>query len=328
MKTICYYHNDADGILSAAIVNHNVEGKKVFIKSDYGIKIDWELIEPDDVVYIVDFSFPPYEMDTMCLAAEKVVWIDHHISAIKKWEEHLREMRLKYPDFPDIEGIRTVGISGCQNTELYFRKDIPEWYNGSKNSRLVETIGTFDVWNKKNPYVSFDDAINCMLGMLERGLGPESEEFDLYFSLSYNAGNSPIADVLLTDALIDDGKIVQKYLDNYQNKKISESAFETILFGKKTIAVNCLLSGSQPLQEKYREGCFDLMCVYHFDGKLWKYSFYTEKDNVDCSFIAISLAKDDTKIGGGHKKAAGCSLTKNIFDNRIPILEETAKDMD
>ena len=33
MKTICYHPDDADGILSAAIVNYYVKGEKTFISS-------------------------------------------------------------------------------------------------------------------------------------------------------------------------------------------------------------------------------------------------------------------------------------------------------
>lgn len=322
---ICYYHNDADGIISGALVNYFLKGKKKFIKAEYGMKIDWEMIGTSDSVFVVDFSFPPHEMEKLCLLAENVVWIDHHVSAIKDWEDNVSSMKNVFPDYDgNIDGIRKIGESGCQLTEQYFaekflKNGIPQWHNDSVNSKLVEMIGTYDVWNKENEYVNFDDAYQCMLGVLERGYTPESEDLKIYFDNVYDHDISPIADINFTDVLVYEGNIVKKYLERFQNEKISRKSFETSLFGKRAIAVNTPLKGAAPLLEKYYEGNFDIMCVYFFNGKMWEYSFYTEKDSIDCSMIARSLSKDDTKIGGGHRKAAGCTLTKNLFNNRISL---------
>ena len=46
---------------------------------------------------------------------------------------------------------------------------------------------------------------------------------------------------------------------------------------------------------------------YYINGK-WKYSIFTEKDNVDCESIAKYYG------GGGHKKAAGWVIDDLIFE--------------
>lgn len=319
MKTICYHHDDADGILSAALVNYYVKGEKKFISSSYGMEINWEDIGLDDTVYIVDFSFPPHEMDKLCLLAEKVIWIDHHVSAINDWDKHLKIMREKFPQYKDIDGLRKIGVAGCQLTEQYFynspNKNITKhqvnkpWITGAVGSELVETIGTYDVWNKENPRVSFDRAYKCMLGFLSRFATPESEGLDDFFMIEDTW--------LMVENLVNDGDAIDKYLKNFQNEKIAKHAFETKLFGKKALVANLPLKGSAPLIDKYKEGDFDIMCVFSYNGRMWEYSFYTEKDNVNCAYICQNLAKDDTKIGGGHRKAAGCTLTYNLFNERL-----------
>jgi oligoribonuclease NrnB/cAMP/cGMP phosphodiesterase (DHH superfamily) len=317
MRTICYHHVDADGILSAALVNYYVKGEKKFIKSSYGMEINWEDIGLDDTVYIVDFSFSPHDMDKLCLVAENVIWIDHHVSAINDWEAHLKSMREKFPGYKDVDGLRKVGVAGCQLTEQFFY-NLPNknsinhrinkpWTKGSDCSELVETIGTYDVWNKENPNVSFDRAYKCMLGLIAKYNNPEDPFFTGYFLEPHPWS--------MVEDLVDYGSVVQSYLENFQNEKINKNAFETKLFGKKAIVVNTPLKGSGPLIDIYNNGNYDIMCVFFFNGKYWEYSFYTEKENINCAYICKNLAKDDTKIGGGHKKAAGCSLTYNLFSN-------------
>lgn len=317
MKTICYYHDDADGILSAALVNYYVKGEKKFISSSYGMEINWEDIGLDDTVYIVDFSFSPHDMDKLCLVAENVIWIDHHVSAINDWETHLKSMREKFPGYKDIDGLRKVGVAGCQLTEQFFY-NLPNknsinnrinkpWTKGSDCSELVETIGTYDVWNKENPNVSFDRAYKCMLGFIGRFTSPESEGLIDFFMVEHPWS--------MVEDLYEEGRCIDRYLNGFQNKKITKNAFETKLFGKKAIVVNTPLKGSGPLIDIYNDGNYDIMCVFFFNGKYWEYSFYTEKENINCAYICKNLAKDDTKIGGGHKKAAGCSLTYNLFSN-------------
>jgi len=106
MKTVCVYHSrDLDGWMSAAIVKHwwkqdcasrvpqitfmNRENVIitpfdviVFIGWDYGNPIP--NLEEYDKVIMVDISFPVDEMDELFEKLDaSLVWIDHHISAIK-----------------------------------------------------------------------------------------------------------------------------------------------------------------------------------------------------------------------------------------------------
>jgi hypothetical protein len=94
---------------------------------------------------------------------------------------------------------------------------------------------------------------------------------------------------------------------------VAKRCIEDYKAGHDVVVVNTPLKGSQVLLDAYNENKCDLMCVFFFNGKNWEYSFYTESDKVNCAYICKNLAKDDTGIGGGHKKAAGCTLTYNFF---------------
>ena len=96
MKTACIYHSiDLDGWMSAAIVKHwfnstiEVPNKKDepintldFIGYNYGDPIP-DLSSYDRVI-MCDISFSKEEMEKV---ACKLIWIDHHNSAIKIMDE-------------------------------------------------------------------------------------------------------------------------------------------------------------------------------------------------------------------------------------------------
>ena len=55
---------------------------------------------------------------------------------------------------------------------------------------------------------------------------------------------------------------------------------------------------------------YDFVCAFLYMGNnQWEYSFYSEKEDVEC----YKLAKSINPQGGGHKGAAGCVTDKFIF---------------
>jgi nanoRNase/pAp phosphatase (c-di-AMP/oligoRNAs hydrolase) len=59
----------------------------------------------------------------------------------------------------------------------------------------------------------------------------------------------------------------------------------------------------------------DGMMIFKYDGKHdeWRYGFYTEKEGIDLSPIAIKRG------GGGHVKACGCE-TKDLLPELKKIM--------
>jgi uncharacterized protein len=109
---IIYHHDDMDGYCSAAILLQKYPNAKT-------VSITYPEVPPvrsccGQDVYIVDYSILPDQLETLKKVANKVVWIDHHKSAIEKYKDSRPE---------EIEGLRSTNYAGCLLTWLYINKD-------------------------------------------------------------------------------------------------------------------------------------------------------------------------------------------------------------
>ncbi len=108
----CFYHVDDDGKCAAfwvylsAGVYDGYESE--FIPINYGMEFSFDKINPNEQVYIVDYSIMPDEMRKLLEITKDVTWIDHHKSAIER-----------YTDFEiPIRGIRYDGIAACMRLHI------------------------------------------------------------------------------------------------------------------------------------------------------------------------------------------------------------------
>ena len=128
----CFYHHDMDGKCAGAIVKHMFPECEMF-HIDYKDRFPIEIIQLDEIIYIVDFSIFPNEMRILLQITKNVHWIDHHKTSIER-----------YKDFEhDIQGLRVLDIpSGCECTWKYIHpnKEIPFG---------VQLIGDRDTWTWK-----------------------------------------------------------------------------------------------------------------------------------------------------------------------------------
>jgi oligoribonuclease NrnB/cAMP/cGMP phosphodiesterase (DHH superfamily) len=144
MKTVCIYHSiDLDGWMSAAIVKHWFNQQKVpnkqgedcntlnFIGYNYGQPIP-DLSEYDKVI-MCDVSFPKEEMSKLSDPLGRLIWIDHHKSAI------LENAAL------ECKGYRDVEFSACELTWKYFfpNEEMPE---------IVRLLGMYDSFRHKQQW--------------------------------------------------------------------------------------------------------------------------------------------------------------------------------
>ncbi len=82
-KIISIYHDaDMDGLCCGAIARKALGSTSQYLGWDYGRDV------PDlssyDTIYLMDLSFPT---EIMAKYADKIVWIDHHRSAMKSVDE-------------------------------------------------------------------------------------------------------------------------------------------------------------------------------------------------------------------------------------------------
>lgn len=110
----CFYHVDNDGKCASYWVGklaHPDIYETEFIKINYGMEFPFEEIKKGEYVYIVDYSILPAEMDRLLLITQNVTWIDHHVSAIARYDGYDKNIR----------GIRYDGIAGCMLTYCYLK---------------------------------------------------------------------------------------------------------------------------------------------------------------------------------------------------------------
>ena len=295
----CYFHSaDLDGHCSGAIVKYKFPEAQL-IPIDYGTKIDYSKISKDDTIYMVDFSLQPfsemYELRNY-VGASNFIWIDHHVSAIKDADEFPIKM-LKIvnsaggaielpPSTFNTECIgkrQEDGKAGCELTWEYLFPD-------DEMPAAVRLLGRYDVWDLEDPQV------------LEFQHGIRLENTDPNNQLLWKEYFEPLARDRVKINKIN-GRTILAYQKQENKKYCNASVFELEFEGYKAICSNKMLNNSQFFESVWDNQKYDIMISFglHKNG-LWTFSFYTDKDGVDCSIIAKKLG------GGGHKQAAGCSF--------------------
>lgn len=272
----CFYHNDLDGQCAGAIVHKfyvldrdytkQVGEPCEFIMINYKDEFPFDKIAKGEEVIIVDFSLQKEgEFDRLLSITDRVIWIDHHKTAIEK-HKHLEG---------NVRGIRQDGKAGCVLTWEWF-------YPNIKVPLVVDMLGAYDIWD----FTKYGEKLNylqCGIRMWEHN--PENRNWTEWFRDYEDLKNE-----------LNAGYNICKYRDNTWASLIKSWSFWTEFEGHKAIACNAGSVSSQ-LFDSVKED-YDLMLPFVFDGKQWTVSIYTKKD-IDCSEIAKKYG------GGGHKKAAG-----------------------
>lgn len=265
----CFYHSaDLDGKCSAAIIKY-IYSKCQLIGINYGDKFPWEIIiDPTETVYMVDFTLQPnIEMNKLNQSC-KLIWIDHHKTAI----DSIEQLGLK------IEGKREIGKAGCELTWEYSFPNI-------EIPRSIALLGRYDVWDHSDP-----DTLPFQYGMRQEDTDPNNELF----------WGNVIYDKSFCQQILSNGEIIQKYMKQNNKEKCKVLCHELEFEGLRFIAANAALTGSQLFDSIYDENRHDAMMVYyHKNGKFWTVSLYAIKPEVDVSLIAKKWG------GGGHEGASG-----------------------
>jgi len=133
---LCIYHSrDLDGWMSAAIVKHI-----------YGLDADellgWDYGDPipeigDVKVIMVDISFLPEQMLEIAKRnGWRLLWIDHHISAIKAFNEFIGQGETF------CNAVLDTNKAACELTWEYFFPD-------QKMPEIVRLLGRYDCFGHK-----------------------------------------------------------------------------------------------------------------------------------------------------------------------------------
>lgn len=276
MKSICFYHNDADGRLSAAIVKSTYPDCE-FVEMAYGFDeeefCDTYMGTMFEYVFIVDFSFSSDIMQLLKIVAKaEFVWIDHHKSAMELLPELWKS--------DDIGGFRDLTKAGCMLTW--------EWFHAHEEAPLVvKYVEDFDLWKFK--YGELTKYLAEALYEVK-----DVEEFETF-----------LTDSKLLNVIINKGRV----LYNNKLKRVERAlkrGIELEIDGYKAFAVNTPEDASTVGNMICKELGYEIGITYHdIPGK--RIFQLRSIGDVDVSAIAKKYK------GGGHRNASGFEIKRDII---------------
>lgn len=286
------HHNDADGRCAAHLIHANKDLLRgpfdimKFVEMTYEKPTPFGMVWPNETVFIVDFSISPDDMRKLMQITNNVIWIDHHITAIQKYDNY---------DI-DIPGIRYSGIAGCMLTWCYLHKMTtpeslfaphpfyPEMCDDAP--MYVKLIADYDVWK-------FD-------------YGEMTRKFITYVCGSDTNPTSDFWKEVQTkdlDEMLALGETMLQYRDSWAASYLN-NGFEVEFEGHKCFALNLGNCNSEYFKA-LTKGKYEILIPFVFLGDVFRVSLYSE--TVDVSEIAVKYG------GGGHVKASGFQCTELPF---------------
>lgn len=289
MSNIILYHSkDLDGQLSRDITLRALARRKSRYAThcvgwdygqplpqldDSGSPVNWNTA---DAIYVVDLSCE--KLFNNPLMADKIVWIDHHRSAILKWGDKFK-------------GLRIDGVAACRLCWQYFFN--PDYHQltadsfkgaGVDEPLIVELVGRYDVFDLSDP-----DVLASQYGL--RALPPIGLKTAILHGLD---GRDK-----LVHSAIEVGDAIVKYEDNLSKIWARERA-HTIKWEGLTFCVMNGVKGSRAFQYAVCAQ-HDALMAWSFDGTEVHVSLYQTALNshIDLSLVAVKYG------GGGHKGACG-----------------------
>lgn len=346
-KCIIYHHNDMDGRASGSIMYKALQSRFyragtldqyefAFREIGYTKNIA-EDIDPDAIYAFVDYSFSRVEnmnfFKEIINAGNEVIWIDHHKTSLDAISETETAVERGLAIDPNKENLKCViNIDHCA-TWLCYKYGVE--VNGFEFSEenmpdLIKYIDSYDTWKMYMPKtVEFND------GAYVSDMRPQ-----LWIDGILGEGCKPYA-IFKPDAVqrkrmqkyvsscINSGAVIQDYRDKMDKRAIKGRGFEFLIedmrdmLDVKTYRGFAMNGSGNSLTfgDKIHE--YDIVCPFTYNGKEWKYSFFTESDEIDVSKLCKLFGGIDGLGGGGHQKAAGFQ-TKDLIihaDGSIDILK-------
>lgn len=305
--TVIYHRSDYDGIFCYQIAYKFFGQNARYIGWDY---IDPKLEFPETgSVYVMDLSpdcfratLEPYQM-------QRVVWIDHHRSAIEKFNPHYFGYR--------IDGVAASRLAwqwffhpeGPMNHNLqeydYRLPEKAEFINRQVSEPIaVRLVGEYDVWDHRDQQedVAF-----------QFGLDSQQElEWTSLLQIS-NPGSNAMRGESSTDyvaRIIKDGRAaMQCYAKRDADIMLSRS-FIAVFEGLTFLVLNTARCNSQTFSARDIEALgHDALMAFYYTGEKWSVSMYhaAHRKDLDLSKIAVKHG------GGGHPGACGFMAKKLPF---------------
>ncbi len=223
LTPLILYHADCDDGFGAAFAAWLKFGNAADYRAVYyGDVIPPELMQ-GRTVFILDFSFSPAVLNTMARHAEKIILLDHHLSAAAQWAD--------IAPMPNVDIQFDMNRSGAQIAWDYF-------HPGSPRLALIDHIGDRDLWR----FTMSDTKAICA------GLSLIPTRFEAW----QDAANQ-------LDALVAKGLIVLEVLQRQIDSALRRELRPVTLCGFQGLSTNAIANTSEIGQAiAQRSGTFSL----------------------------------------------------------------------
>lgn len=238
-----------------------------------------------DMVFVGDCCLPS---DTMKLlaGAGKLIWVDHHITAISLSEKE---------GFSHVLGLRMVGRGACELT-------VEVLYPGNEVPKVIQLLSAYDVFDKER--FDWDDLVLPFQFGMRNLYNLDAQRF-------YEDWRdcTLLAD---TDAILQEGAAILRYLRSTGTRACGLYGFPVTVGGN--VRAICLLTanfGSIAMEQFAVANGYDVVInVNRLGSNAYKVSFYTA-----CGDAPINLGKylHEHYNGGGHWNAAGAVIDRRQF---------------
>lgn len=328
---IVYHQSDFDGILSNEVCRHHLS--KLYPEAsihsygwDYGRPVpepaerpladngaiaaaDWAHY---DAIYIADLSVD--ELMARPELRDKIVWIDHHKSAIEKWDTNSPFNGWKFI------GYRIDGVAACRLCWQWFAFDKgphgdpcthpSDIYTPSKQDfidrkvsepELIRLAGEYDIWDHRDADAK----------ILQFGLRAVTSEH-LKELIEDEFGKR--SDGLKSDALwkaLTKGRVIKAYMDKQNKEYAAEMSGNVFWENLCFLAINSSHRNSDAFLGAI-EDRHDALLNWRYDpkSKMATVSLYHAPghEDIDLSKIAVKYG------GGGHKGACGFRIGLTLLN--------------
>ena len=332
---IIYHREDNDGLFSGSIMYDylihklNIDPENIDrLPADYNILAEFskemkveELHQKYMSIIMVDISFNDWKYMKKLYKEFNTdfVWCDHHAPII-----HLSQEK----HFNDIPGVRDTNRSAILNVWKYLYDQFDEDYNKRAVPEYLRILSAWDSWTYEREELDFEFCRNVNKGTTIKLNLDMNEILPIIRDLVeiYVDGKNKFE--FSMDELNKDfeeyGKILNRYddivmqniLNEYADKEwqldLSDKEIAVTKF-RKACAIFHQGQSSSALFYSLRETNPELKNVIvfkHQNNNNWVISLYNIYDND--SFHCGDFLRDKYS-GGGHKGAAGCTLTQEQF---------------
>ena len=275
-KRICIHHSiDLDGWGSGVIV------KEAYKKLNKEIEIlGWNYGQdiPDlsdyDFIIMCDISFPQEVMLDLISKNKRIIWIDHHASAIKESVDN---------GYDDLEGIRNDEYAACELTWQFFYKSIDA-------PKAITLLGLYDSFRGLDTENWISEILPFQYAM--RGMINSVDSFPLELL------RTDVDDEMIT-GIIEDGRVIFQYLQFEAQDIFNTMGMPCEIEGHKAIIFNKDRFNPNVFQIDYHAKGYEIAGCFGYKDGSYSWSLYNEDGSVDCSVICKKFG------GGGHPGAAG-----------------------